>query len=68
MIERRYSCNVCRDVKPYQELHGLYWNSGGWIKRESTDCENHICDACLFSIGGIATEYAAVRPVKTKDT
>jgi hypothetical protein len=67
MIERKYKCNLCREPFAAEELHGLHWTHKGWVKKPTLDCENHICNRCLFAVGAIAEEYEAMRPGSKPD-
>lgn len=62
--KRIYVCNFCRDEKPMEEMHGLYWMAGDTLeKRPAIQCENHLCLKCLFAITQTGKEYEAMRPV-----
>jgi hypothetical protein len=64
-IDRRYSCNLCRDaIDPNGNVNGIgiYWTTWargqGWIKKDLRDTENHLCFRCLSSIQAIVLHCA----------
>ncbi len=49
-----YQCDLCKEVKPKQELHQLYWDSAKipqsytLLPSDSQDhCDRHICKTCV---------------------
>lgn len=73
MITRTYSCDLCRDTKPIDELIGLYWSdcrpggirrpaSKGWERRPARDVERHICGVCAENIAAMIHPAASQEP------
>ena len=58
-IERKYSCNLCREQIPHDPASkfrgvGIYWISAqGWVEKSWRDTENHLCHKCISSIQAI---------------
>lgn len=57
MIERTFKCNLCKDIRTPDHLHGIYFiNDPTWIQfKGAWDCETHICFKCTKAI---VMEYA----------
>lgn len=55
MIEKKYLCDLCRDVYDPNKgnLFGLYWNLGDRLEirpPKTNGTEHHICRSCLVSL------------------
>jgi hypothetical protein len=57
MKKTTYGCNLCQLNKPVEQLFGIHFigrvrdGSGvDWVLRDASDCETHICTACVAEI------------------
>lgn len=49
-IAKTYSCNLCGNQHTPDKLIGLKWNAAEIKEKNTEDCQDHLCFACLTSI------------------